>query len=319
MSETSFRISQQMESRSEKEERDFWSYFDAYKMVGKGKAIGRPDMAAFHHVTDDSRQRDLELLAKQQHRENLTQQRETGPDAFAFENFLITHAQANRWFGGELYPTTEYDDWVSGADAVIEWKIAGKAPVHLAVDFTVAEEFDAFYKKSGKLERGITIKYFHSDHDERLTIPVVVLGFDKSVFELVAKQDVPMTPEHPLRRMLMEQVQAQVDLQILLITKKAFSSRHVRNAKPLQPAYQLYLSFGEQLTASQAIQSLEGHTETTLDMIMNRKTQELLRNLYNVKAVVDEEMLRATALPVDEEWQKKMENSVTHNVLSARA
>ena len=317
MSETGYKISQQMESRSEREERDFWSYFDAYKTVGAGKAVGRPDMAEFHHVSDDSRQRDLELLAKQKQRDRLTVQRETGPDAFAFENFLITHAKQQRWFGGELYPTTEYDDWVSGADAVVEWKIPGKDPVHLAVDFTVAEEFDAFYKKSGKLERGITIKYFHSDHDERLTIPVVILGFDKSVFELIAKQDVPMTPEHPLRRMLMEQVQAQVDLQILLITKKAFSSRHVRTAKSLQAARTLYESFGDGLTADQAVQSVERLNAAELDLLMNSKTQDLLLNLHKVKAVVDEQVLRVKDISMDADWQKKRENSVTHAILSA--
>ena len=77
-----------------------------------------------------------------------------------FENFLVSEAIKNNWLGESGFRTTEYDDWISGADLVIEWPSIGGKPVRVAIDVTAAETYQAYEKKSHKLEGPVMIKYF---------------------------------------------------------------------------------------------------------------------------------------------------------------
>lgn len=140
--------------------------------------------------------RDEAFLAKKKGRPNMREQKQTGSDAFAFENYLTAEAKRCGWFGGELIPTAEYDDWVSGVDVVVEWLAEdGGSPIRLAIDFTTTKQFETFYKKSNKLEGNVVVKYFRSALEReggepkelRASMPIVLLGIDKEGFREIAR------------------------------------------------------------------------------------------------------------------------------------
>ncbi len=216
-----------------------WSYFDQYKISGSGYSITRPELSSFSHQSPEKIELDVSLVANRRGRPHLREQRLSGPDAFAFENFLTYHALHDNWFGGELSVTTNYDDWIGGVDAVVEWpNNDGEVPVRMAIDFTATDQFDTFYKKTDKLEGNALVKYYRSKLEEengqpkemRLSLPIVLLGVDESVFRAIAEQNEPIDHHHPLRRLLLEQSAYQVDLQIDLV-EELINGRRRRNGK----------------------------------------------------------------------------------------
>ncbi|MFA4845009.1 MAG: hypothetical protein WC654_00415 [Patescibacteria group bacterium] len=300
MSETRYRISQQMESRSDKEERDFWSYFDAYKMSGKGATVVRSELRSFQHVTNESRVRDEALLAKKKGRPKMREQKPSGTDAFAFENFLTAQAKRSNWFGGELSPTTEYDDWISGVDAVVEWRAEdGGLPIRMAIDFTSTTQFETLYKKSDKLEGNVTVKYFRSAIENedgepkefRASMPIVLLGLDEEGFREIVRRAVPLDHHHPLRRLLLEQTAAQVDFQLTELTRFISGTQMARNGRPI---------------------------DEVLDRGVHPKIKQRFHDLSRLKERVDEELVRASLIPIDERWTKIAATSKTHLTLSGR-
>jgi hypothetical protein len=220
----------------EEEEKDpqaVWSFFDAYKISGSGKTVARPEIDTFQHVSEETKRRDRALLESKMRRPQLREQKAQGSDAFAFENFLTAEALNHHWFGGELSPTSIYDDWISGVDAVVEWP--GDPPVRLAIDFTTAVQDKTFLRKSDKLEGNAQVKYFRSrleieqgvPKEMRVSMPIVLLGFDDSIFRKIAQDQEPMSGNHPLRRSLLEQALVQIRTQLeILIDKETTGSIH---------------------------------------------------------------------------------------------
>ena len=268
-------------SDEEKDPQAVWSFFDAYKTPGIGSAVSRPDFETFSHVTEDTKQKDRLLLQQKMNRPTLREQKTQGSDAFAFENFLTTHAMNYRWFGGELSPTSVYDDWVSGADAVVEWPC--DPPIRLAIDFTSTVQDKTFWRKSDKLEGNVLVKYFRSHVERengqpkemRVSLPVVLLGFDDSVFRKIAEEQEPMSPDHPFRRYLLEQALIQIQTQLELFLKK------------------------------------EKEGGMTSGKNQNRKG-DLERVLFQLT----KEFEQASAKEIDKKWQAIVQQSKTHRVLS---
>lgn len=278
-----------------------WLFYEGYKTPGQGKAIARPDFHTFTHVSPETLAKDKALLLKKKERPNLREQRATGSDAFAFENFLATEAQQHRWFGGELTPTTEYDDWICGADVVVEWPVKDNdPPLRLAIDFTSSKEIATFFKKSEKLRGNVLIKYFRSavektedgqQKEMRASMPIVLLGFDKEVFRYLAESKKSFGEDHPLRQLLLEQTSAQIDFQLSDLERTLQESQAGKRGKPLENILR----------------------EDTKQKIADRH-----RDLVRLKVQVDEELVQARATPIDESLKKIIATSITHQVLAGR-
>lgn len=282
------------------DQKSVWSFFDAYKVSGAGASVVRPEPRSFRHVNEESMVRDEGLLAKKQGRPNMREQKQTGSDAFAFENYLTAEAARCGWFGGELVATTEYDDWVSGVDAVVEWPANdGGPPIRMAIDFTTTKQTETFFKKSDKLEGNVVVKYFRSALEReneqpkelRASMPIVLLGIDKEGFREIARHGEPVGPDHPLRRLMLEQAAMQVDLQLDAVTAFVNGTQMARRGKP----------FAE-----------------TLDLGVHPKIKQRYHDLVRLKARVDEELSRARAIPLDETWKRIAASSKTHQILSGR-
>lgn len=258
----------------------------------------RPELRSFRHVTGESLVKDEALLAKKKGRPHLREQKQTGSDAFAFENYLTAEAARCGWFGGELVVTTEYDDWVSGVDAVVEWPAKdGDSPIRMAIDFTTTKQFETFYKKSDKLEGNVSVKYFRSalerEGDEpkelRASMPIVLLGIDKEGFREIAQRGEPVGFDHPLRRLMLEQAATQVDLQLDAVKRLVNGTQMVWHGKSFEEA---------------------------LNLGVHPKINQRYHDLARLKARVDEELARARAIPLDETWKRISATSKTHQILS---
>jgi len=316
-------MSESRNAGRETERRDVWAFYDAYKTAGEGNAVPRPDIDSFSHVDKETKRRDRELLKKKQNRPGMRIQRETGPDAFAFENFLTTMSQEHRWFGGELTPTTEFDDWISGADAIVEWPGDGE-PVRLAIDFTAAEDIETFFRKSDKLEGNVRLKYVRSAVEEedgrpkelRAFMPLVLLGFDQSVYRSIAERKDDPDEHHPIRRLLIEQAASQIDLQLRLLIEKAFESPRAKRSKKLEGALQNYRSLGKDFTTTQTIDFISTLDEREIDAVLNAKNKQRLGDLLRVKGQLTKETERAQEIELNEEWKRIAEQSKTHQILS---
>ncbi len=315
--------------RSTEAERRLWSYFDSYKYSGKGDACTRPELDTFNHISDERKERDDALVEKRKNRPGLRQQREGGPDAFAFENFLTAHMIRCEWFGGKTSVTTEYDDWISGVDAVIEWPstIEGGEPVRMAIDFTATERTEVFVSKSNKLEGNVRVKYLSSSVEtnedgsqKQLTsvMPLVLLGFDDSVYREIAERDEEIGPEHPLRVYLLQQASAQIDLQIILLTQKAFESARARRNEEAKEVVNLIAQKGDDLTA-QEILDLMGHfDDETMNEVMSKRNRSRFEDLARIRNALEIALARTKDIQINDYWKNLMALSSTHQVLSSR-
>jgi hypothetical protein len=301
-----------------------WAYFDAYKTPGKGLAVARPDLTSFTHVSVETRQSDQALLAQKRSRPSLRIQREHGPDAFAFENFLTSEAMRQRWFGGELSATTEYDDWVSGVDAVVEWPTSLGSPARMAIDFTSSGSAATFLKKSDKLEANTQVKYLRSrveteqgkPKEMRVSMPLVLLGFDTDLYRFIAERQEVMSPDHPLRRLLLQQASSQIDLQIVQLAQKVFAGPRRRRQKSAEELYARFGSLQDSTSVDEVLAFIEGLRGEEEGFVMSEKDQQRSQDLRRLKERLSEERKRAERLPLDDAWQLAVERSKTHRILS---
>lgn len=301
---------------------DPWVYFDAYKKSGEGQAVKRPSIDEFSHVTDETKRKDAALVEKKQSKPHLREQRETGADSFAFENFLTAKAIEHGWLGGEVSATTDYDDWVSGADAVVEWASEDGEPLRLAVDFTAAKRESVFFSKADKLEGDVVVKYLRSkvEHGKemRARIPIVILGFDKTVFEHVALSGEEIGPQHPMKRLLLEQASAQIKMQIRLTIERGFSSSRAHRSKKLDVELKnQILGVTDETPGEEFIRLYRSLDKQALDEIFHPKYQERIGRLFRLDVKVEEELEAAReSIPLSLVWEQLAQSSRTHNILS---
>lgn len=310
--------------QSKQEENRVWTFFDTYKTSGSEKAVARPDLDSFQHVSDETKANDQSLLQKKMTKPSLREQKKEGPDAFAFENFLTSEAMRQHWLGGELSPTTNYDDWVSGVDAVQEWVDENGEPVRLAIDFTSTDKTSVFWKKSDKLTGNTHVKYLRSRVEEergrpkelRASIPLVILGVDDPVFRYIAESGELITHEHPLRRLLIEQASEQIDLQLKMLVQKVFESPRAKRSKGIKESQSKYLSLGKEFNVDQAIDFVHELDPDVLAVVMSEKDQQRLRDLMRVKSCLRAEQTEAQQIPFDPKWTTVLKQSITHKVLA---
>lgn len=119
----------------------------------------------------------------------------------ALEIIIGDQVELNGWFGMEasLVRLAEYDDYVSGADVVVEFDMGGDTPERfaIAIDASFGTQGDTLERKikrnlrkvlgikdrKGELTKPAEIKYFRSEIDDHkgkleMVVPVVV-GIDK--------------------------------------------------------------------------------------------------------------------------------------------
>lgn len=309
----------------ETQENRLWSYFDRYRTSGVDQAVARPDLASFQHVSEETKIQDQELLQKKMNKPSLRQQKPNGPDAFAFENFLTSEAMRQHWLGGELSPTSQYDDWISGVDAVAEWIDEAGKPVRLAIDFTSTNKTSVFWKKSDKLGGNIHVKYLRSrveteqgkPKELRASIPLVILGVDDPVFRLIAESRDVITHEHPLRRLLVEQASEQIDLQLKLFVQNIFERSRAKRSKGTKDTYVRYLSLGKDFRVDQAMSFVHSLDQELLNVVMGEKDQQRFHALTRVKASLDVERATVQNISLDDKWKNILKKSITHHVLSS--
>jgi len=302
-----------------------WSYFDAYKQAGQGRAVARPELGSFTHVSEESKNRDIALLERKKSKPDLRERQEGAADAFAFENYLIAQAAEQGWFGGETVPTSEYDDWVSGVDAVLEWA-DDEGPLRLAVDFTAAEKDRVFFSKSDKLEGNVRVKYLRSavetvdgkSRELSASMPIVLLGFDKSVFRRVAECGGGPEIRRELGRMLVLQAAAQVDLQIVMTVRRIFEASRAKRTAAGQEAAQAVRESGDDLTAEQAVDLVRGLDAEARDTAFSKKNLSRFLELVRLKEkILDSLRESARSTDADPETQQLFKESKTHQILSA--
>ena len=299
-----------------------WTYFDAYKNEGRILAIARPQLMTFHHVSEETRQKDIELVKKKMSKPFLREQRLTGPDAFAFENFLLSECMRHHVLGGEISPTTTYDDWVSGVDAVVEWPGYLDGPVRLAIDFTSTEEGATITKKSDKLENNISVKYLRSlveteqgeQKELRASMPLVLLGFDKEIFRLIAEKGELITATHPVRALLLEQASSQIDMQLSLHIQNACTSSRVTRDRKLKFVHEEFLLLGQDASVYQLVDFILEFDEGIRARIFNEKDNKRLQDLLHIKTALMRE--RTDNVIMDDEWKEAAQKSKTHQILS---
>ena len=176
-------------------------------------------------------------------------------------------------------------------------------------------------KKSNKLEANIHVKYLRSrvetEHGQpkelRVTLPIVLLGVDIPVYRLIAEKQDVLSHEHPLRRLLLEQATAQIDLQIKLLVQAVAGAKRNKGAKDLQ---EQYLPLGKDYTVDQAINFMHGLSTKSLGMIMSEKNQQRFKDLTRLKNRLDAELTTAQSIKLDNEWTTAVKQSITHHVLS---
>ena len=308
------------------ETQEVWSFFDQYKVSGVGEATPRPNIDSFSHVTEESKERDKHLLERKMKNPTLREQVLSGPDAFAFENFLTTNTKKYNWLGGEITPTTEYDDWISGSDAIIEWVGLDNQPIRLAVDFTASITYDVFAKKTEKLEGNVSIKYLRSKVEKedgkpkemRVSVPLVILGFDNVIYQAIAEQNQPMSSNHPIRLLLLQQASPQIDIQIFFLVEKIFTSNRAKRDKGRGDSQEKFKALGNEFTAEQAAQLIHNLDEAVIDAVMKPKTKKRLLDLIAIKALIDKESKQAGETPLSDTWQRLATASVTHQILSGK-
>lgn len=141
----------------------------------------------------------------------------------AMELFLGVELEEQRWFGGEVVRVAAADDFANSLDLAMEWpedEELGIVP-RLAIDFTTAEGDQTISKKLAKLGKGTSVNFFRSkveDYEGRVEdIPMVILGLNGDVLSEVGAallRGEKMSPDHPLRALLLRQAEIQVGLQI---------------------------------------------------------------------------------------------------------
>jgi hypothetical protein len=299
---------------------DPWLFFEAYKHSGEGSAVVRPEMDSFSHVTEESKVKDRALLERKKGKTNLRIQREVGADAFAFENFLTAQAMEHNWFGGEIVATTEYDDWVSGADAVVEWKTDGE-PLRLAIDFTSAKREHVFFKKSEKLDGDVVVKYLRSkaepEKEMRARVPAVILGFDKSIFEHIATSGETVGPDHPLKRMLLEQAYAQIQMQIHFSLIRGFISPKARRARVDDGTKEQIANLTEDDSKEKLLEFYQGLEQKSRDLIFAPKYRDRISRLLDIEQRLEQEVGQAKEeISLGGTWADLEQSSKTHHILS---
>lgn len=110
-----------------------------------------------------------------------------------YEGVIVEQAEQNNWFGNNVtfYPTSKYDDFVSGVDGVAEFfpnldSAEEKEVSHAALSFDVVFSADSerILKKLERTKKSIDngelteVKYFEDDNGEKKKIkaPRIVLG-----------------------------------------------------------------------------------------------------------------------------------------------
>lgn len=170
---------------------------------------------------------------------------------FLFEKFLLYQIEQSNYLGDSaiVFQTTDSDDLKNGVDAVVEINPHDRRlrVPRCAIDITTRGKPKTIREKVAKIYEGGRVKYFRSeietDKDGNPTdltlgrLPIVVLGVDTKLFGEIAKSmygartskevrnvktnevitrlgiDRDFLANHPLKTLLLQQMQAQLFVQ----------------------------------------------------------------------------------------------------------
>ncbi len=315
---------------------DVWAYFDQYDLTPEESQARRPNVMDFEHRTLDERVNSDKYLSRlkgrthrREERKNAEQperQREV-PSGAVFEEFLVDRLREAKWFGGEVFRTTEHDDWYNGVDAVVEWPSseAGKPPVRLAIDFWTGERGDAADEKLSRLIGGAKVKYFRSllEQDEngkpkemRFWLPKVVIGADPEMFRQIAREGRATDEHHPLRTLLLEQAEKQIDLQLERMAGVYIEASWAEEFRhPESDTLRGKLKRAGE-SVDRIVEAFAESPEEAFRYVRTFKEHPYLDDLLRLKKVIDQEVTRAKQnAPLDEIWTRLAETSFTNNLL----
>jgi hypothetical protein len=154
----------------------------------------RPATKSFSHISAVERRRDqekeIELDARFIH--------SGGSRSRLLENLLRIEMERADWFGATVFITTKFDDYINGADAVIEWPAEdGNPACRLVVDITAASDPERLNEKLRRIKNGGRVKYFRTDFEvgenepEEFVLdnaPLVILGVDSLETKILAEE-----------------------------------------------------------------------------------------------------------------------------------
>ncbi|MDB5238403.1 MAG: hypothetical protein JWM46_673 [Candidatus Kaiserbacteria bacterium] len=152
-----------------------------------------------------------------------------------FEAILLTEGQESKWLGDDvkILKASDYDDIRNRVDLIAEWRGQDAHTLGLAVDVTfgpttLEKKFQHIQDDVDKGRLG-RLKYAHS---EQTSVPRVVIGMSKeTVKELMSlwlEEDIGALAEHPIQRVLLEQIFSQ--LQTISRYARANGNAHIADA-----------------------------------------------------------------------------------------
>ena len=145
------------------------------------------------------------------------QQKEAHVLAEIFEAILVKEGKESGWLGEDvkILKTADYDDIVNRTDLIAEWHGLEAHSLGLAVDVTfgpstLERKFQHIQEDIDKGRLG-KLKYAHS---EQTGVPRVVIGMSretvKELMDLWLEEDFTALGEHPIQRVLLEQICSQL-------------------------------------------------------------------------------------------------------------
>lgn len=329
------RVSEGVAHREVKAKKFDWSFFDRFNLPPKEAEARRPSIYDFGHVKlDRTVNADKYLLRlKERHRHAEEDERRRNPKSFdesqpsgtVFEEFFVEAMREGNWMNGELFRTSEHDDWWNGVDAVIEWPSPeeGGKPVRMAVDFSTSNSAMGIGKKLETINGMAKLKYFRSPLERneegkpaemRTFFPKVILGADTEIMKAIARKGEMPGHDHPLRTLMLRQAKKQIDVQIRrganFILNQAWQEEFPNPATD-ELTRQIRLAKNNDELAD----VLRAAPEEALHKILNTDTREYLAELLRVKQCLDPVALEAEVTPIVEPWTTLAETSINNRML----
>ena len=199
----------------------------------------KPNPQKSPYIPPEERRKDLNTLKKAQEkgRSEPLEKKINYIRAKIFEALLSTLMELY-WMPNEVFitETSELDDWLNGADAVLETK-----SLLVIIDFTSQRDQEALHRKIGKIFNRIDsgnlgqLRYFESQFARRMLpplrmIPSVIVGLSQAnietLLDLYFRKDTKAIQNHWVKYAIAEEILKQIEF-----FKRYINNPHRKNYK----------------------------------------------------------------------------------------
>ncbi|MCR4312455.1 MAG: hypothetical protein NUV56_04180 [Candidatus Uhrbacteria bacterium] len=314
-----------------------WNFYDRFDLTAEESDALRPRPTDFTHVKlDRSVIADSYLQRLKgrsgRHNDRVAQERgprkglEDVPSGNVFEEFLVQTVRDARWFDGEVFRTSEHDDWWNGVDAVIEWPnpTGEGAPVRLAVDFSISENQVTIGDKLASTNGLAKLKYFRSPTElneegkpleARIFFPKVVLGADIAMFKEIAKSGAMPGHEHPLRTIMLKQVKRQIDVQIRR-GADYYLNQAWQEDSPHPSVDDLCKRIRVAKNLDEIAVAMGDAPDDAFKKLFDTDGRNRLKQLLLIKRCIDPVVKEAAETPLDDTWKNLADVSLNNRLLT---